>query len=309
MALNRFSGEKLALDATQRAIRLSPDDVEVAIEFALDMFQESAAVPSNFGDVNEVRDPDKFVSDHVLGKLAEVAVQRFFMNRYEVDSQIDWEIRRGHNATDDGNEFKSYIRGPKEIASKKKVDIKASTRAAQWLLVEESKMFKQKASDYYIAAIWLDSDKVPTFAKGPLAIHGHSPTFEIKGFAALDDLVNATHDKAWIEFAKCERLISVGDLIELRKIHRIYNPEASFEEFLRAYDARKRDHKHPIRRIGPILTNNRNTGLPYAWLRNSAIEWDALIECLLGEPVKSLDGTDGVAPIKPGTRRVMNWLG
>lgn len=272
----------MTVPVRQRLFVVPRDDVARSFDFAVEMYERKAATIKNFND--NVRDRAQYIANHILGKAAEIAFQGFLRTRYGIRTDIDWSIRDDQLDTDDGNEFSLYVVEGLEFPAAAKVDVKASNATAQWLLIEESKIFPQSANrmptDFYIGATWSNSESTPNFVTSPCGVLGREMVIVTRGFAHRRDLLNQTELQGWIEFKKGERLLRAAQISFLRQNHHIADPKASFEAFVRDVEALKLEPS--VDRIGPKLVNSRNVGLPYCWLRNSAKEWDRLIARLVG---------------------------
>lgn len=272
----------------QTLFTVGPKEVKICYDFAVNMCQQKAATDKNFGQ--EPRTQHKYIANHILGKAAEIAFQQFLAQHYALKAEIDWDIRANQSDTDDGNEFERYELDGVEISAQSKLDVKASNASAQWLLVEESKIFRRSnyaPADFFVGVSWDNSNIISDFIDHPENVLGNSMSLLIRGFAHKHDLVDSLELQGWIEFPRGDRLINARDLLPIQHMHRIANKNSDFNAFRVAFRALAAGPR--VNRIGPKLDNTRNVGLPYSWLRSNNTDWDRMISRLIGEDVHMID--------------------
>lgn len=73
------------------SVTLDRDDYMKCLKFAIRSYYDYRS-RGDFGTAQQ-RDAGKFISNFVSGKLGEIAVEKFFKNRFDIDTRLDFEIR------------------------------------------------------------------------------------------------------------------------------------------------------------------------------------------------------------------------
>lgn len=130
-------------------VTLGRDDYIRCLEFAIESFY-SYASSSNFGTSTQ-RDAGKFVTDFTIGKLGEVALQKFLKARFDVEISLDFTMREAI-VGQDVVEIAPPRKGGRVFNTvKKRIAIKTSKLKNVWLIVPEKEVIDtHRTSDIYI---------------------------------------------------------------------------------------------------------------------------------------------------------------
>lgn len=105
---------------------------------------------SNFG-TTEQRDAGKIISNYVLGKLGEMAIQKFLKNNFQVDSRLDFDLRDAIVGQDISEIAKPRKGGRVYNPPRLNVAIKSSKMKNVFLIVSAKEVKdKNRKSDVYI---------------------------------------------------------------------------------------------------------------------------------------------------------------
>ncbi|MFN0280216.1 MAG: hypothetical protein ACKVRN_16685 [Pyrinomonadaceae bacterium] len=134
---------------TRYAGKLGRNDYIRCLEFAIESFY-SYASSSNFGTSTQ-RDAGKFVTDFTIGKLGEVALQKFLKARFDVEISLDFTMRKAIVGQDIVEIAPPRKGGRVFNPIRKRVAIKTSKLKNVWLIVPEKEVVDvHRTSDIYI---------------------------------------------------------------------------------------------------------------------------------------------------------------
>lgn len=99
------------------------------------------------------RDLGKYVTDHCIGKLAEIACAKFLETNWKIKSELDFDIHPGSSAVDRGDIVTIEIKGTKKTPTLK-IDVKSTKKNSMWAMVDLTEFNNRK----YGAYIWIKID-------------------------------------------------------------------------------------------------------------------------------------------------------
>lgn len=130
-------------------VTLDKADYIVCLEFAIRSFYSYRST-ADFGTSTQ-RDAGKFISNFVIGKLGEIAVQKFLKRNFDIEIQLDFAIREAV-VGQDITEIARPRRGGRVFNPlRKRVAVKTSKMKNVWLIVPEKEVTDaERTSDIYI---------------------------------------------------------------------------------------------------------------------------------------------------------------
>ena len=130
-------------------ITLNKEDYLECLRFALKSFYSSAS-HADFGGAFQ-RDLGKYITDHVSGKLGEIALRKFLHNNYYVDIGLDFDVH-GTITSQDITRVKKRKNKPEVWNNPNiKVSIKTTKLKNYLLIISENEYnLDDRKSDYYV---------------------------------------------------------------------------------------------------------------------------------------------------------------
>ena len=165
-------------------IRLSPDEIDRCIKFSAESANNQQRI--EFGEIKtKPRPSSEIARDNLIGKVAEVAVQKMLLKDYSLTIDLDFEV---------------YSRGVWDetdfVVNGWRFDVK-STRIGRWLLLEEHKLVNWQNQGmlphFFIACrtYWDESIGLPT------------GVVEIFGFFFINRIFKGNKNVLYLEENKC----------------------------------------------------------------------------------------------------------
>jgi len=229
---------------------LTHDDYKMGVKFALKMWFSGKTV----GDWRAAtrRDLGDYITDHTMGKLAEIAFCRFLDKNWNIEAEPDFNIYPGRTEIDRGDILKIKF-GSEEIKPPP-IDVKATKPNSKWAFVE-LREFKRRR---YWIYVWVLLD------------------------LPLDHLAGAVY-----EAVRNNNLSELEDHVTslIQRLNRIEAEVAGFlyrDDLDREGQRFKAGAEVPDPDTGKKLfeARARNVGMPISKLRCSKADWDEVVEKL-----------------------------
>ncbi|UOE58282.1 hypothetical protein HPB58_13040 [Priestia filamentosa] len=262
-------------------INLEKSAIKESLRFALDTLSYITQNDFQSQDLNK-RSNEDYIIDTVRGKLAEYIFNDFYLSvEKKFTFEIDNKIYKSTIETDNGNDLqiiynihdKTY-----KYFNNLKIDIKASKKKAQWLLVEEKKSFSdiyilvrlEFEEEKFLPPNTINSEKIhdseykqkklneliDIFSKNSKNYNG-----TVVGYAFSSDIIDPITNKPWFEFKRAHGLIRKE---EVPKIF-VQNPQSLLNLF-------NENHVN-LQKSLKKLKAKTNYGVPADYLRNSLEDW------------------------------------
>lgn len=131
------------------SVSLNRNDYIQCLEFAIESFYAYSS-SSNFGTATQ-RDAGKFVTDFVIGKLGEIALQRFLLREFDTEISLDFAMRSAVVGQDIVEIAPPRKGGRVFNPIRQRVAIKTSKLKNVWLIVPEKEVTDAtRTSDIYV---------------------------------------------------------------------------------------------------------------------------------------------------------------
>lgn len=230
----------------ERIIPLSYAEYSKSIKFAMKLWY-AGKPKGDWRSTGTKRDIGKYITDHVLGKLAEIAFAKFLERNWKIKAELDFDIHPGTLTIDRGDLTVVEVDGVKRMPQIKP-DVKSTKSGSLWAMVDLTEFNNRR----YDAYIWVKVDLPLNHLARPIfeavrsgnlgEIEEMVPALEkvdaeIMGFAYRDDV------EKWREFNRGEA---------------VFDPEK------------------PKRKLFTAKTDNK--AVPINELRNSSSEWNELVQ-------------------------------
>lgn len=244
---------------------INKNEIQNCYNFAEVAWKNRSQSVQQFG-TDEPRTREAFLADQISGKLAELIFKKEIEQRYPgVKVYLDFNHYLDPLHTDNGDV--TIVNNGLTVPYQ--VDVKGSSKVAQWLLVERHKFFdfqtQKPMADRYVMVKF--SNGMPTSSElraNPERIltldHVRG---EIVGCANHAEFISSKDNEPWFSFLKGERLIGPKFLPHkasyLNDIRHLKNYINKMQQIKQA----KGIH------IGPKLDATMNYGLPIKWLNKN----------------------------------------
>ena len=198
------------------------------------------------------REIGDYISDHMQGKLAEKAFAKMLEKKYGVLCELDFEVRPGIQVTDE-SDIKRVIVGDEYMSPGLKVDVKATTPRAKYLLIDAREFENRKYDAYVLVTVDLPKDHLIRYLLPICAHHLDLPEDVLQHIGSL-----ASIEAEILGFAYREDIEERGMLFRAG-------------EWLP-------DPNNPRRKLVQLKVDNY--GLPITLLRKSEEEWQDFVSRL-----------------------------
>ena len=232
------------------AIKLSHDDYKKAVKFAMKLWYADKP-KGDWRSTGTKRDIGKYITDHSMGKLAEIGFVKFLEVNWKISAKLDFDIHKGSSNIDKGDLFEISYNG-KNIEPQASIDVKSTKIGSVWAMID----LKEFNNREYGAYVWVKVDLPLNHLARPIfnavqngnmkEIEGLIPSLktvnaEVAGFSYRDDV------EQWQVF---------------KRGNHVYDPS------------------NTKRRLFSAKTDNK--ACPISKLRNSENDWNELIKKLCG---------------------------
>lgn len=239
----------MAEDLTTK-IKLSHGNYKEAVKFAMKLWY-AGKPKGDWRSTGTQRDIGKYITDHSIGKLAEIAFARFLVVNWGIRAKLDFDIHPGALSIDSGDLAEISCNGT-NIKPLINIDVKSTKMGSLWAMVDLQEFNNRK----YDAYVWVKVDL-------PLN-HLARPIFEAIRNGNMEEV---------------DKLIPSLEIIEAKVIGFAWREEVeNWREFKKG--ERVFDPNSPERKLFTAKTNNK--ACPIYQLRNSKNDWKELIERLCG---------------------------
>ncbi|MEM3714963.1 MAG: hypothetical protein QXF82_08460 [Nitrososphaeria archaeon] len=194
------------------------------------------------------RDIGDYLSDHAQGKLAEISFARFLKERYNIEGEIDLEVRPGIQVVNESDIRMIAMKGGRR-RPKIKIDVKATTPKSKYFLVDAWEFENRRYDVYILVLVDLPKDHIIRFLASSLELP--------------DDL---------------KRYVKPLQLIDSDILGFAYRNDIEIKGKLYKAGESLVDPKNPKRKLVQLKSNNY--GLPISELRQKDAEWDELVKKL-----------------------------
>jgi hypothetical protein len=193
------------------------------------------------------RDIGDYLSDHIEGKLGEIAFAKFLKERWGIDAEVDLEVRPGMHAIN-SSDVKAVAVGGVKRSPRIRIDVKTTSAKSKYLLIDAVE-FQNRVYDAYVLVL-LDLPR------------DHLLRFLINKIELPEDLKKRVEPLARV------KAVTAGF---------VYRKE--MEEKGKLYKAGwLPDPDNPRRKLVRLKVDNY--GLPIKMLRSSESDWRELISKL-----------------------------
>jgi len=131
----------------KRTVHLNRDDYKKSIKFAM-MLWHAEKSKDEWRSTGIKRDIGKYITDHALGKLAEIAFAKFLEINWGIKAELDFDVYPGAFTIDRGDLAFIEISGTKKMPEIQ-VDIKSTKLGSVWAMVDLTE-FNNRRYDAYI---------------------------------------------------------------------------------------------------------------------------------------------------------------
>lgn len=222
------------------------------------MLARRAQTRNDFGRDDLRRTEVDFIADTVLGKTAEVLFSAFAL-QFGVTVVPDFDVWDDQHTTDRGQDIASVElshRGfPGIFTNTFKVDVKATTFASKWLLIE-----KRKFGSNAFVLVKVNAPK----NWEDVRLNLRNLNGEVVGFAYWVDFFDSTHNVPWFNFKQGNWLYHPDEITR----DRVETPE----------DVARMAEK--ARKMNARIRSPENMALPVHWLRNSRRDWEEFFDII-----------------------------
>jgi len=249
-------------------ILINQNEIQDCYNFAEKAWQNRSQSVQQFG-TSESRTRESFLADQISGKLAEIIFKKEIEKKYDsVKVHLDFNHYLDPLHTDNGD----VTIEDNGLTVPFRLDVKGSSHAAQWLLVEQHKFWdletKKPMSDRYVMVKF--SDEMPTSpelrADPESILTLEQISGKIVGWANHEDFISSEDNEPWFIFKKGDRLISFQFLPktadypkDIRHLRNYINKVRQSKQVENIY-------------IGPKLDAELNIGMPIKWLNKDLNE-------------------------------------
>jgi hypothetical protein len=261
-----------------KTFTVNQEDVQKCFDFAEDLYEKQATSTKDHGNTDLARrSKEDFISDHVRGKIAEFAFQRFLQHNYHISFEVDLNIYPGEHNHDDGNDLATIFIGGEKRQFPYKTDIKGLPARGQWLLIESHKFWAQM----FVVCKLVDIEDVQDFESNPYSYKDRDYRVSVLGYCINKNIFDIVSKQARFIFNQADRLYSSKLINRLNKTSSLKLSPPDFHQILLTNLAQINLEE---RYIGPNLKSRLNFGYPVKWLSN---DWVSFIKILYTKSVKS----------------------
>jgi len=231
-------------------IELLHDDYKKAVKFAMKLWYADKP-KGDWRSTGTKRDIGKYITDHSMGKLAEIGFEKFLEVNWGISAKLDFDIHPGTLSIDRGDLVEINYKG-KNIRPLISIDVKSTKSGSLWAMIDLQE-FENRQYDAYV---WVKVDL-------PLN-HLARPIFEAVRNGNMGEI---------------EALIPSLETVNAEVIGFSYKYDVDkWHEFKRGdYVFDPAGHR---RRLFSVKTDNK--ACPISVLRSSESDWNELIERLCG---------------------------
>lgn len=232
-------------------VKLSHDHYRLAVKFAMKLWY--AGKPrGDWRSTGTKRDIGKYITDHALGKLGEIAFAKFLGKNWKIKAELDFDIYPGTLAIDRGDLVTIEIGGMRR-EPKTKVDIKSTKRTSKWAMID----LKEFDNRHYDAYIWFKVDLPLNHLARPIfdAIRNDNLAEIEKMIPTLNEI-----EAEPAGFAYRDEIQTSG--IKFLKGNVVYNPDTGKREKL-------------------FIAKTNNIAVPISILKNDSNKWEELVQKII----------------------------
>jgi len=131
-------------------ITLTLDDYWKCFVFALRMWYVGEKAKHDWRRAGE-RDIGDYLSDHIEGKLGEIAFAKFLKERWGIDAEVDLEVRPGMHAINSSDVKAVAVEGVKR-SPRIRIDVKTTSAKSKYLLIDAVE-FQNRVYDVYVLVV------------------------------------------------------------------------------------------------------------------------------------------------------------
>lgn len=141
-----------AKDPSFYIVSLPEEDYIQCVLFALASYYNNIQTTMDFASTGVKRDVGDYVNDITIGKLAEMAVKRFFQEQYGLEVDLDFDFYEDASQIDDGDIRWIKTKDGAKIVRPQlhPIDIKSTKGSSKWLLIRKEE-FENRIYDMYIS--------------------------------------------------------------------------------------------------------------------------------------------------------------
>lgn len=234
----------------KRIVRLNHSDYKRSVKFAMKLWY-AGKPKGDWRSTGTKRDIGKYITDHALGKLAEIAFAKFLEMHWGIKAELDFDIHPGPLAIDQGDLVAVEVNGNRKIP-KIKIDIKSTKPSSLWSMVD----FTEFNNRLYETYIWVKVDL-------PLN-HLARPIFDAVqngNLIVIKDMIPA------LEEIDAE-IVGFAHRNDVDKWPILYRGEVVF------------DPEKPKRKLFTAKTDNKVC--PIGNLKKAECEWNKLVQKIIG---------------------------
>jgi len=140
---------------------LNLDEYRECLLFALRMWYAGGKSTLDWRRAGR-RDVGDYISDHLQGKLAEVAFAKMLKDRYGILAEVDLEVRPGMQVVNEAD-IRMVTVGGERRRPKIKIDVKATTPKSKYLLIDSQEFRSRRYDAYVLVLVDLPKDHLVRF--------------------------------------------------------------------------------------------------------------------------------------------------
>jgi hypothetical protein len=230
-----------------RRVVLSLDEYRECLFFALRMWYIGRKTTLDWRRAGR-RDIGDYISDHVEGKLAEIAFAKMLRERYGIEASVDLEVRPGARVINE-TDIKLVSVGGVRRRPRIRIDVKSTTPESKYLLIDAREFESRRYDAYVLVLVDLPRDHLVRFLADRIGL----PPDLRQAVAPLSNIEAVVAGFAYREDVETRgRLYRAGE--------RLPDPE------------------NPRRKLVQLKVDNY--GLPVSSLRRDDRDWDDLVSKL-----------------------------
>lgn len=259
------------MGAMIKNVTLSKSDIEKAIEFAK-IFWGAGKSDRDFGSQDIRYSASDKLADTISGKLAEIAFSLFAKREFDIDIEIDFDIKEGKFEIDNGQDIK-LINNQEPYC---RVDIKGSKKIAKWLLVEQHKISDHIIdSDFYISvSLDLPTDIEKDWSK---FVRLQTISAWVDGYIKKGDFFDK-YGNPWFDYSRGSRLYSI--MYQQYVIDSLKRPFTA-KDLGNALLNKIKEFQGQVYMGGPLKAS-KNIGIPKKYLKSEKNDFEFLFNILAG---------------------------
>jgi hypothetical protein len=144
-----------------RRVVLSLDEYRECLFFALRMWYIGRKTTLDWRRAGR-RDIGDYISDHVEGKLAEIAFAKMLRERYGIEASVDLEVRPGARVVNE-TDIKLVSVGGVRRRPRIRIDVKSTTPESKYLLIDAREFESRRYDAYVLVLVDLPRDHLVRF--------------------------------------------------------------------------------------------------------------------------------------------------